>query len=121
MTGRLIDADALIKRLRNDPLFENIDQFGVLGVIEAEPTVDAQAEIDRLNRLGLTWYDTILKLMAMVNGTEPKHGHWNKINPIGIYECSECGQPVMTAAIERYEYCYHCGARMGGGENDKID
>ena len=39
-------------------------------VIDAQPTVDAQSEIDRLNRLGLTWYDTILKLMEMVNGTD---------------------------------------------------
>jgi hypothetical protein len=41
MTGRLIEADKLIQRLRNDPLFESIEQFGVIGVIEAEPTVDA--------------------------------------------------------------------------------
>ena len=41
MTGRLIDVGELIDRLRNDPLFENIDQFGVIGVIDAEPTIDA--------------------------------------------------------------------------------
>lgn len=42
---RLIDADALIEHLRNDPLFESIEQFGVIGVIEAEITVNPCEEI----------------------------------------------------------------------------
>lgn len=29
-----------------------------------------------------------------------------------IYECSQCGQNVMTGDIEVYAYCHHCGARM---------
>jgi hypothetical protein len=48
---RLIDADALIEHLRDDPLYEFIEQFGVIGVIEAEITVDAQAEIDALTAI----------------------------------------------------------------------
>lgn len=38
---RLIDADALLKRLQNDPLFDLVERYGVSGVINAEPTVDA--------------------------------------------------------------------------------
>ena len=49
-----------------------------------------------------------------------RHGHWIKISPAGIYECSECGKNVMTSDIEAYEYCHGCGARMDGG-NDEID
>ena len=45
-----------------------------------------------------------------------KHGHWIKISPAGIYECSECGKNVMTSDIEAYEYCHGCGARMDGDE-----
>ena len=41
-----------------------------------------------------------------------RHGHWIKISPAGIYECSECGKNVMTSDIEAYEYCHNCGARM---------
>lgn len=41
-----------------------------------------------------------------------RHGHWIKISPAGIYECSECGKNVMTSDIEAYEYCHGCGARM---------
>lgn len=41
-----------------------------------------------------------------------KYGHWIKISPAGIYECSECGKNVMTSDIEAYEYCHGCGARM---------
>ena len=38
---RLIDADALLNRMRKDPLFDLVERYGVSGVIEAEPTVDA--------------------------------------------------------------------------------
>lgn len=38
---RLIDKDALLKRLQNDPLFDLVERYGVSGVINAEPTVDA--------------------------------------------------------------------------------
>lgn len=38
---RLIDADALLKRMQNDPLFDLVERYGVSGVINAEPTVDA--------------------------------------------------------------------------------
>lgn len=49
-----------------------------------------------------------------------RHGHWIKISPAGIYECSECQKNVMTSDIEAYEYCHGCGARMDGGD-DEID
>ena len=38
---RLIDADALLKRMQEDPLFDLVERYGVSGVINAEPTVDA--------------------------------------------------------------------------------
>ena len=47
-----------------------------------------------------------------------KHGHWIKISPAGIYECSKCGKNVMTSDIEAYEHCHGCGARMDGDEDD---
>ena len=43
-------------------------------------------------------------------------GEWKRISPAGIYECSECGQNVMTSDIECYKFCHGCGARMKGGE-----
>ena len=38
---RVIDADALLERMMKDPLFPFVERYGVSGVIEAEPTVDA--------------------------------------------------------------------------------
>ena len=43
-----------------------------------------------------------------------QHGHWIKISPAGIYECSECRKNVMTSDIEAYEYCHGCGTKMDG-------
>lgn len=41
-------------------------------------------------------------------------GRWKRISPAGIYECSECGQNVMTGDIECYKFCHGCGAKMKG-------
>lgn len=38
---RLIDADAMIKHMKKDPLFPMVEQYGLSGVVEAMPTVDA--------------------------------------------------------------------------------
>ncbi len=48
---------------------------------------------------------------ALVN---QKTGHWKKISPAGIMECSVCGGNVLTSDIEAYKYCHHCGAKMEG-------
>lgn len=50
--------------------------------------------------------------MPSVNPKEPKTGHWIKISPADIFECSECGQNVMTDDICAYRYCHGCGAKM---------
>lgn len=39
-------------------------------------------------------------------------GHWIKISPANIYECSECGKSVMTSDICAYDFCHGCGADM---------
>ena len=43
---------------------------------------------------------------------ERKKGKWTKISPASIYECSVCGQTVMTDDIEAYSYCHGCGVKM---------
>lgn len=95
MTGRLIDADTLIDCLRNDPLFGNIDQFGVIGVIEAQPTVDAEPV--RHGKYIGTEFD------GYADGC-PVYYEW---------KCSECGC-VFEKEEPTYNYCPNCGARMDG-------
>ena len=41
-------------------------------------------------------------------------GKWKKILPANIFECSECGQNVMTNNIDCYKFCHNCGAIMKG-------
>lgn len=60
---RLIDADALLNKMQEDPLFDLVERYGVSGVINAEPTVDA---------------------------VPVRHGKW-KVTPVYI-KCSECGE-----------------------------
>lgn len=39
---RLIDADALIKRLKEDPLYPLVERYGIENVIKAEPPIKGQ-------------------------------------------------------------------------------
>lgn len=81
--------------------------------------IDRRATMESLTReynrkrtgegLRLAWIE---KAINEVSSVEPKMGHWIKISPAGIYECSQCGQNVMTGDIEVYAYCHHCGAYM---------
>lgn len=50
---------------------------------------------------------------------QPKQrkGEWIKISPANIYECSACGQNVMTNDIDAYRFCHGCGADMRGEQN----
>lgn len=41
-----------------------------------------------------------------------KKPHWKKISPADLYECSECGQNVMTQDIDAYNFCHGCGSPM---------
>lgn len=52
-----------------------------------------------------------IKTLPPVN-PQPKTGHWIRISPAEIYECSECGQNVMTSDICAYRFCHGCGAKM---------
>ena len=107
---RLIDADALYKRLKNDmrsiPLIEedrdmfyhysgyNCAMTGAYLEVEKQPTVDA---------------------------VEVVHGRWIKNENVSAsdmflsayYDCSECGEEISDR-YGLYAYCPFCGAKMDG-------
>ena len=57
----------------------------------------------------ISMLDAIKALSAQ---PERMKGHWIKISPANIYECSECGRNVMTDDISAYDFCHGCGADM---------
>lgn len=68
-----------------------------------------------------TWYSAsyAIDIMAKIVDEMPSadvrpvvHGRWKQISPARIYECSKCGQEVMTCDIDVYKYCHGCGAKM---------
>lgn len=54
----------------------------------------------------------IIKQISNPDLAENIHAQWKKISPTKIYECSRCGQNVMTSDIDSYKYCHGCGAKM---------
>ena len=64
----------------------------------------------------LSTFLRVLDITPTADVVPVRHGHWVKISPAGIYECSECGKNVMTSDIEAYVWCHGCGARMDAKE-----
>ena len=57
----------------------------------------------------------IINSIPPLKPAEPQTGHWKRIG-YDIYECSICGQNVMTGDICAYRHCHGCGAHMKGGD-----
>ena len=53
-----------------------------------------------------------LEMMPTVEAEPVRHGHWtdNDIDPEAWNFCSVCGEQ----AIDNYDYCPNCGAKMDG-------
>lgn len=94
--SRYIDADALIVRLENSPIFLNFGEDGlfirefVIRCIQDRTTADV---------------------------AEVRHGEWQrwKNHPTiygkdTLYVCSECTAKFLIES----RYCAHCGAKMDG-------
>ena len=43
--GRLIDADAFLAKVKEDPLFPLVERYGMSSVIEAQPTIIPAEEV----------------------------------------------------------------------------
>ncbi len=118
-----------LKVMIDEEVCEECDLYGTTGTdhceadcvrvaikaLEQEPCEDAISREDAIKRcwFGMTSFliaDNLRKLPPVT--PQPKTGHWIKISPAEIYECSECGQNVMTSDICAYKFCHGCGSKM---------
>ena len=89
---RLIDADALTKRLQ-----------GVLAMVEEEPNQTYA------NAIRHTMID--VKLSPTIDAEPVRRGRWiHDIN--NLYGCSECFERETMSHKKLKPYCSNCGARM---------
>ena len=86
---RYIDAEKLLSRMKQDPLFPIVERYGISGVIEAEPTADV---------------------------VEVKHGKWYRPREwtTKTYRrlCTNCQNVAYYCGTGDYKFCPNCGARM---------
>ena len=84
--------------------------------------ISRQAVLELIADYDLSMGQVVKGIHALPSVTpqEPKTGHWIKISPANIYECSECGQNVMTQDICAYKFCHGCGAKMAETEADNV-
>ena len=92
---RLIDADKIIDWLWGEPKYYDVrnDRTNTIDYIKNQPTADVLPVV---------------------------HGFWIDINNYGIKErkCSNCGKKDNPKTAIKGHYCWNCGARMDGENND---
>ena len=95
--------DVAIKALEQEPCEDAISRQAVIESIE----------FFQMNPQHFDFINLIddIKEIPSVKTQEPKTGHWKRIG-YDIYECSICGQNVMTGDICAYRHCHGCGAKM---------
>ena len=91
-----------------DALKDRIAGFVPLFIDESN-----QAYVD-----GLTDAYTLICQAPAACVVERKTGKWVKISPAGIRECSLCHHSILTSDIDVYKFCFSCGAKMIGGDDD---
>ena len=93
--ARYIDADLLVKDLKNPDLCNVTDK--IISIIKEQPTADV------VKIIYSNWID------HYVSTDEDLDGYFD-----GDYECLECG----CVKEETTPYCPMCGARMDGENNE---
>ena len=108
--------DVAIKALEQELCNDAISRQAVNILVDelARAISDERCCISR-GRSTATIMQDILDLPS-VKPQEPKTGHWKRIG-YDIYECSICGQNVMTGDICAYRHCHGCGAKMESEES----
>ena len=100
--SKLVNSDDLIKKLK-----EHFNFY-----VEAYDGIKNMPDIEKAR------IDEISNCIAAIVNEKPimtiKTGQWKRISPAGIYECSECGQNVMTGDIECYQFCHEKKKKMEG-------
>lgn len=110
--SRMIDADALYERTAEW-------EAQALHMVEVTMNDEDQTKWQKWSTV-LAERSAFKHDIADAPTIEPrKKGKWIKISPANIYECSVCGQNVMTNDIETYKFCHGCGADLRGEENEE--
>ena len=99
---RLIDADALIKKLKSNSW--DIDEWEL-----PHEQVTAGLMANAYDR------ETVEE-MPTVDAVPVRHGKWELIrmedNGDGFYTCSNCDRGDIHSPLVTVPYCWYCGARM---------
>ena len=112
-----------------------------LNIIKALPSADAEPTVIRAKTFMRKedfnkWADDIKKQNksivcipcdAEVVSAEAEQGVWEHIESKwadNIFKCSKCGNPLIIPTVDGepiYNYCVHCGAKMGNAWGERND
>ena len=118
--GKIIDDTfrAAIEALKAEPCEDCISREVILDYVNSH-IQEINTGYGDLNQHTNRVLSMIVDYIEKIPSVNPVNtGHWKQISPAKIYECSVCGQNVMTNDIVCYKYCHGCGAKMEGSDAD---
>lgn len=74
-----------------------------------------------------TAHDWALNIIKALPSAEAEQGVWEHIESMwedNIFKCSKCGNPLKIPTVDGepiYNYCIHCGAKMGNAWGERND
>lgn len=103
---RLIDANALLKRIAHHTVHDSLKRI----TFEAANTYE-QVKGDMFSLVQKAPIIEVAKVVV--------HARW-KYNPptatlVSSYNCTACGFCAFDHRVNECKYCPHCGAKMDGG------
>ena len=80
---------------------------------------EALKDFEQCNKANPNWtpqrVKTLLLRQPAADVAEVVHGWWKKVRESrSTWECSACGVKVGAFFVGLSQYCYCCGAQMGG-------
>lgn len=132
---RLIDADALSRAIKTEcnpygkPTIDFESGKKVLKIIDNAPTVNEVRVIDTNaeNNSGNALLKDIAHSLAIIADNSKKNGntqesgnetlHWVHSEAHRVM-CPKCGCRVSMTAAYEMNYCFKCGAKLGGIKNE---
>lgn len=96
-------------------LIDEVLDDGNGAVLSYTAGMDEDELVERIEKQMIKHFISVIEHAPTVESNRPK-GEWIKRSSVGNWECSLCGNDIITSEqkLANYKYCPNCGADMRG-------